>query len=525
MPEFADPVTIGVLAYRSRGSGSGPCHARQRLTLMRDQYLEHVPTLTTDAVSTTSQRVQSATILVFAIVLIATGTTRMDIGFPAWSIALFIGAMLVMDWLVQPGDATRRAESPVFLFVVVAAVLFNPVVAAGMTVLSVFSGDLFRPEVPQQVSATIRALLGVGLVGAGALTMNFDFLVPAFFLLWIGFIAYWLAQQRMVGNNVVARFHLVMLAWVGAMLAMPLYVGDFPPGIRDALILGVPTLHFALGFMTADTALVTGRGLSLYGQRGLSFWRRELVPTFTRYNLMAVSGALVATASLMAGFTGFSLSMGLIWLVFLIWREREVGQRRLVSSVCVLSSALDARDSYTRGHADRVSSYSVAIAERLGWSGRARRDLELAAHLHDIGKVGVPDDILLKPGRFTSDDFEAMKEHSAIGAAIVMNSPELRHIAPVVRQHHERLDGSGYPDGLGGNEVLPAARIIGAADAFDAMTSNRPYRDAMDRETALGIISRGRGTEFDPDVVDALIELAETDRLEAVLEYGYCLTH
>jgi HD-GYP domain-containing protein (c-di-GMP phosphodiesterase class II) len=197
----------------------------------------------------------------------------------------------------------------------------------------------------------------------------------------------------------------------------------------------------------------------------------------------------------------------------------------LVSTVCVLASALDARDKYTKGHADRVSAYAVVLAEKLGWSGQSRRDLELAAHLHDIGKVGVPDEVLLKPGRFTEDEFAIMKRHSAIGASIVSNSPEVRHVAQTICQHHERIDGSGYPCGLRGEEITPAARILGVADAFDAMTSNRPYRDAMDEQTALGIIQRARGIEFEPNVVDALVDIIEDGDVDAVLEYGYCLTH
>lgn len=492
---------------------------------MREQYAERVQAFPGTFDTPALKRVPLSFGATLSVAILGAGLFWLETAIPAWSAILVVVALFLTDWLTLPGDTTRRAETPVFGFVVASAVLFNPVVAGGMALLSVCTGDLFRPATAIGPPIAVRLTLALGLVAAGAVTMQAPALAPALILVWIGFIAFWMHQQWRLGNAVAVRRHGLMLGWIVFMLAMPLYMPFLPSNIQDLVMPGVPALHFALGFMTADTAIVSWLGVRKVGRAGVWFWLRELTPTFTRYNIMAVTGSALAVFSIAAGMTGLSLGITALLFVFLVLRERELGHRRLVSTICLMASALEARDSYTKGHADRVSSFAVAVAEQLGWSGRDRRDLEIAAHLHDIGKVGIPDDILLKPGRFTDEDFAVMKRHSAIGAGIVTNSAEVRHVAPIVRQHHERLDGSGYPDGISGDAIHPAARILGAVDAFDAMTSNRPYRSAMDQQTALDIIVRGRGTEFEPAVVDVLVDLVENGNVEGVLAFGYCLTH
>lgn len=174
------------------------------------------------------------------------------------------------------------------------------------------------------------------------------------------------------------------------------------------------------------------------------------------------------------------------------------------STVAVLADAIEAKDPYTRGHCENVSNLAVQVAKRLGMDGNALEEMQYAALLHDVGKIGIPDGILLKPGRLLPEEFAIIQKHSAIGSDIVKRVPSLQHIAPIVLHHHERIDGSGYPNGQAGDEISLPARIIGAVDAFDAMTSMRPYRDAMPTEFALGELKRGAGTHFDTDVVQVL---------------------
>jgi GAF domain-containing protein len=172
-----------------------------------------------------------------------------------------------------------------------------------------------------------------------------------------------------------------------------------------------------------------------------------------------------------------------------------------------LAGALEARDAYTSGHSDRVAAISLRVAERLGIDEERRREIYSAALLHDIGKIGVRDDVLLKPGRLTDDEMAIIKGHPIFGDAILGPLKFLGRVTAVVKHHHERWDGKGYPDGLRGEDIPLASRIVCAADAFDALTSDRPYRSRKTREEAIRILTEESGRQFDPRVVDVLLVL------------------
>ena len=171
-----------------------------------------------------------------------------------------------------------------------------------------------------------------------------------------------------------------------------------------------------------------------------------------------------------------------------------------------LTAAVDAKDSYTASHSLGVTDYAAIIGRRLRLSTSERDLLERAGLLHDIGKIGVPEKVLLKPSGLTDSEFEVVKEHSGVGADIVEAIPFLQEICPAVRHHHEHWDGSGYPDGLKGEEIPRLARVLAVADAFDAMTSHRPYRKAMPIRAARAELLKHRGVQFDPQAVDAMLE-------------------
>lgn len=174
-----------------------------------------------------------------------------------------------------------------------------------------------------------------------------------------------------------------------------------------------------------------------------------------------------------------------------------------------MAAAIDARDRYTHGHSRRVARYSVAIAQQLGLPPGDVELLELAATIHDVGKIGVPEHILNKPGKLTDEEFGQIKSHVIKGAKILWQMAKLRALLPSVRHHHERYDGKGYPDGLAGDEIPLMARVICVADAFDAMTSDRIYRPGMPVEEAARRLKEGAGTHFDPQVVSALLSWLE----------------
>lgn len=167
---------------------------------------------------------------------------------------------------------------------------------------------------------------------------------------------------------------------------------------------------------------------------------------------------------------------------------------------------LETKDSYTRGHSNRVAHISMAIAREMGLD---TKDIELshfAGHLHDIGKIGIPDSILMKTDKLTTEEYEIIKNHSEYGYKILEKVSSLKEMATIVRHHHERWDGKGYPSGISGEEIPIISRIISVADAFDAMTSNRSYRKPMLFEEAIVQLEKNKGTQFDGEIVDIFIK-------------------
>jgi HD-GYP domain-containing protein (c-di-GMP phosphodiesterase class II) len=176
-----------------------------------------------------------------------------------------------------------------------------------------------------------------------------------------------------------------------------------------------------------------------------------------------------------------------------------------INSVRMLAAAIDAKDPYTRGHSERVARYSIGIGKNVGLTDKEMRDLRISALLHDVGKIGIDDRILRKPGALSDDEFEVMKGHPAKGAAIMSGVAQLIDIIPGMKYHHEKWSGGGYPDGLEGEQIPMQARIIAIADTFDAMTTNRPYQKAMELGYVVEKIKSFAGTRFDPRVVDAFV--------------------
>jgi response regulator RpfG family c-di-GMP phosphodiesterase len=177
------------------------------------------------------------------------------------------------------------------------------------------------------------------------------------------------------------------------------------------------------------------------------------------------------------------------------------------NAITALAYALEAKDVYTSGHSQRVTEISVAIAEHLGLPKESIEKIRLAGLVHDIGKIGVRESVLNKPASLSDSEFKHVRLHSQAGERILQPIVDDEEILKAVRHHHERYDGTGYPDGLKGEQIPQLARIIAVADTFDAMTSERPYRKALTKEAACAEVERCRGTQFDPEVADAFLEL------------------
>jgi len=251
----------------------------------------------------------------------------------------------------------------------------------------------------------------------------------------------------------------------------------------------------------------------------VTVWRDVEPLNIALWNIQAGIGLIIAAAAM------------LLWLVlrgvYVRSSKQIVAQatalraalaeteRTYDATLAALSSALDVRDTETEGHARRVVRYMELIAGELRVPLEQHATLRRGALLHDIGKIGVPDHILRKPGPLTENEWYTMKTHPDLGAKIIANVPFLEEVAIIIRAHHERWDGNGYPDGLSAEDIPLGARIFAVADSFDAMTSDRPYRRGRALDEALAEIERCSGTQFDPQVVHAFLAVSMS-RIEAI---------
>lgn len=195
-------------------------------------------------------------------------------------------------------------------------------------------------------------------------------------------------------------------------------------------------------------------------------------------------------------------------------------EKAYLESIETLRYTVEAKDSYTRGHSDRVSEFSVLIGKRLNLSDKDLKTLTIGGLFHDIGKIGVPDSILLKDSKLTDDEYSEIKNHPSIGAHILSTATIFKDIIPIVKHHHERYDGHGYPGQLKGEDIPYLARITAIADSFDAMTSRRTYRDSLPIETVISEFERCKGTQFDPELTDVFLDILKNhyDEIKEIQE-------
>jgi HD-GYP domain-containing protein (c-di-GMP phosphodiesterase class II) len=228
---------------------------------------------------------------------------------------------------------------------------------------------------------------------------------------------------------------------------------------------------------------------------------RDVALIETLQYLMGILGALAATQQIWV-FVLLGVPMGLVYLVSKNARELQDRTRQFLER---MADAVDVRDPYTGGHSRRVAALCRGILRELGIWGPEAEFIVAAARIHDIGKIDIPDAILAKPGPLTPDERAVMETHPTRGAALLARYPEFARGVAMVRHHHERWDGQGYPDQLAAFAIPFGARVIAVADSFDAMTSDRPYRRGMSARQAVQTLMHGRGVQWDAQIVDAFI--------------------
>lgn len=236
-------------------------------------------------------------------------------------------------------------------------------------------------------------------------------------------------------------------------------------------------------------------GIYRFDQESLQHQRQQI-----RGSTLAAMASVIATAVLL-----YPL------LVAMLQHSTGLSRRLLganLSLIRSLGNAIAERDSDTDAHNYRVTLYAVALAEAMGLSDKEVANIVIGAFLHDVGKIGIPDHILLKPGKLTPEEFEVMKTHAPQGADIVAGNPWVKDAMDIIRHHHEWFDGTGYPDGLRGETIPRRARVFAVVDVFDALTSVRPYKRAMALPEAIAMLQEGSGRHFDPEAVAAFIPIA-----------------
>ena len=278
-------------------------------------------------------------------------------------------------------------------------------------------------------------------------------------------------------------------------------------GANDAEIPGVGRI--LIGYTVEMYFLLACLFLVIRWRR--SFERRAFFTAIGAYVVIiaAIVLHLVQTRGILLNYLGAAMGTYIFYIGVEIPVYRNLKKSRDV--VRTLAEAIDAKDEYTNGHSSRVAAYTRELARRAGYSEKEQDDIYMMGLLHDVGKIGVPDAVINKPGRLTQEEFGEIKKHPVIGAKILANIQDMPHLADGARWHHERYDGSGYPDGLRGEEIPEKARIIAVADAYDAMTSDRSYRRRMPQEEVRAQLEQGKGTQFDPRFAGIMLRMMDDD--------------
>ncbi len=337
-------------------------------------------------------------------------------------------------------------------------------------------------------------------------------------------------------HKTLFNFGALMIAGAGSALTFHLFGSASEPDAWPQ-VLGPSLLAAALNF-AVNSGLVALVVALTTGHNPLSVWDEKFRWLWPHYLVLGVLGLAIAAAYTALGLWGIAVFLAPPLMMRLSLKQyldrttknvlqlkqahEELGhthrqvvetmgqlERAYDGTLKTLVAALDIRDSETRGHSERVAELTMALAEEIGLAPATPqwRDLQWGALLHDVGKIGVPDEVLRKPGPLSDREWAAMRAHPATGHEMLSEVDFLRPAAQIVHAHHERYDGSGYPRGLKGEEIPLGARIFSIADAFDSMTSDRPYRKAMPAEEALAEILRHSGTQFDPTAVRAFLSV------------------
>lgn len=432
----------------------------------------------------------------------------------------------------------------------ISRVYIGSVVLAGLAAYVTGTLDIGSSPIDLPMVLFLAALAGIAqrlpvfLFRNSAISVAYAATIAAYVLYGTG-IALWVNTVSALVNAFTPRRKPLRKAIVNVgVLAISAYVasttyqvvgGQTPPG--DVLPTVAAVAVSGLVYFLVNSALVAGIVALTTEMTFAEVYRDNYSWMPVNYVATAMSGAALALAyeSLqLYGAVTFVMPLGIAWYSFKLYmlRSMEVRQgneelRRTnasledtkarleqahLSIVGALVGALEAKDPYTEGHSAATMLHAVALAQKMELPAEDIAAVQLAALFHDIGKIGIPEHILSKPGPLDEHEWQEMRDHTRIGSALLEHVPSLERVRPIVMAHHERYDGKGYPLGLKGDEIPRAAQVITVADSFHAMTSTRSYRRAMTRGQAIAELRRNAGTQFNAGAVEAFIEMLEEER-------------
>lgn len=309
------------------------------------------------------------------------------------------------------------------------------------------------------------------------------------------------------GNNKVKHFFNCSQVTVSVGSAALLY-RSLAPSIADFTVYHIPPfIASMLVIFILNPTFVTLILAFVQNENPYTIWLVNIKWSTLTFLSMAPLGALIAVIYINIGFWGLVLFLFPLILARHTFQSYINMRETFLDTIKSLSLAIDAKDPYTKGHSSRVADYVTAIARELKWPEDRAEFLHYIALIHDVGKVTVPEHILKKDSMLTNEENDIMKKHSYAGSEVIKEVKYFSGGSDIIKHHHERWDGSGYPDQIKGEDIPEGARILAVADAFDAMTTNRPYRKALEPKDALTELKECAGTQFDPKVVEAFVQL------------------
>ena len=418
---------------------------------------------------------------------------------------ILLGAAATTGTFAWPLPHTPVNGRELLLFLIVAALVSGKKIYLGRQRGAAKRNEEEEGTLSPEFAISFAAMLRFGPIGA----------VPVALVGTLGTVLF---PKRQAAHQALFNLALTALeSWAGALVFLLLNGGQVPTRSEDTLLAVAASVLTSYAINTGGIALIIAL---CTGQRPGEVWKENFLWAGPSY--FAGGGASTLAVFLLGRHTG-AILVFLAPMVYITYQAYSLYAARVeekqehietmadlyLATVKSLALAIDAKDQYTHQHILRVQRYAVATAKQMGLSGPTMDGLATGALLHDIGKLGVPEYILLKPGRLTDEEFEKIKKHPEIGAAILDPVTFPWPVVPVVKSHHEKWDGTGYPEGLKGEAIPLTARILAVGDVYDALTSNRSYRHAWTHERALGLLQEKAGIHFDPAVVEAFAQIID----------------